>query len=691
VAAASPIQAEVIRIGGLLEGRQFAAGLEAASALAARVPENRDVLYVLAASQRGLGRIADALATLDRLESLHPRFARLFQERGHCCVVLRDLTRAIEAYSRAVSINPALPASWRSLQELYRLVGRREQAALAASQLAALEGLPPEILTAHALFGDGDLIPAEALLREYLREHGLHIEAARLLARIGLELEVLDDVEALLAAVLARAPGYTAARFDYARALYLRQKHGAALVELDTLLRAEPKNLAYRTLYATTCVGIGDHERALAIYRELLLETPNAPELLLSVAHCLKTLGHTAEAIEAYRAAAASRPAFGDAYWSLANLKTYRLDAADVERMRAEEADASTGEQDRVHLCFALGKALEDEGNYAESFRYYERGNALKLARSRYDPDSVERGAALQKACCTRELFAHRRGVGCEAPDPIFIVGLPRSGSTLLEQILASHEQVDGTMELATLPRLVLDLEREFEHGRQRELAREREREPSSGGADAGHAGHSGHWGHSGDPRYPRLLADYAPEKFAALGRRYLEDSRVYRRGRPFFVDKMPNNFRHVGLIHLALPNAKIIDARREPVACCFSNFKQLFASGQEFTYSFEHLGRYYRSYAALMTHWDEVLPGKVLRVRYEDVVADLEREVRRMLAFCGLDYDARCLDFHANSRSVGTPSSEQVRRPIFRESLDQWRHYEPWLGPLRAALEDAP
>jgi tetratricopeptide (TPR) repeat protein len=632
-------------------------------ALATRVPENRDVLHMIAVCERCLGRVPEALATLEKLEKLHPRFARLFEERGNCHVFLRDAPRAIEAFSRAVSINPALPSSWRSLHGLFRLTGRAQDEAVAASHVKALGQVPPDILTATCLFYDGDLIPAETLVRAHLQRHGDHIEGMRLLARIALELDILDmfqEAEVLLEAVLTRVPDYTAARFDYARVLLCRHKHAEALAELETLLRAEPANRTYRTTVASTYVGMGQHARALDIYRELLADTPDAADLRLSVGHALRALGRQSEAIEAYRDAAAARPAFGDAYWSLANLKTYRFAPEDLATLRAAESDPRTNPHDRMHLCFALGKALEDGGDYAQSFGYYERGNALKRAQSRYRPDVVERNAKLQRDFFTRELFARLQGVGLPAPDPIFIVGLPRSGSTLLEQILATHSLVEGTMELATLPRIVLELRGRI--------------------ADAADVA---------DPIYPRMLAQMRPEWFAEIGKKYLDGTRVYRRGKPFFVDKMPNNFRHVGLIHLILPNARIIDARRASVPCCLSNFKQLFASGQEFTYDLENLGRYYRSYVELMAHWDEVLPGKVLRINYEEVVADLEAQVRRLLAFCGLPFEARCVDFHATARNIGTASSEQVRRPIFRESLAQWRHYEPWLGPLKAALGD--
>ncbi|HLY51737.1 MAG TPA: sulfotransferase, partial [Steroidobacteraceae bacterium] len=372
----------------------------------------------------------------------------------------------------------------------------------------------------------------------------------------------------------------------------------------------------------------------------------------------LKTLGRQADAIAEYRAAAQTRSGFGDAWWSLANLKTYRFEERELAAMRSADASGTTSDADRLHLCFALGKALEDAGEYQQSFEYYLRGNALKRAVSRYRPETIELNTRLQIEVCTAALFAHHAGSGAAAPDPIFIVGLPRSGSTLIEQILASHSAVEGTHELADIPRIVADI-----RGRESE---------------------------SDKPRYPAALAQMSPADFRRLGEKYLSDTRVYRTGKPRFIDKMPNNFRHIGLIHLMLPNARIIDARREPMACCFSNLKQLFATGQEFTYSIEDIARYYRTYLELMRHWDAVLPGRVLRVQHEDLVDDLEGNVRRLLDFCGLPFEPACIEFHKTERSVRTASSEQVRQPLYREGLDQWRHYEPWLGPLCAALGDA-
>jgi tetratricopeptide (TPR) repeat protein len=411
-------------------------------------------------------------------------------------------------------------------------------------------------------------------------------------------------------------------------------------------------------------VGLGLHERAIELYRELLTGAAQPADLHLSIAHSLKTLGRREEAIAEYRAAAAARPGYGDVYWSLANLKTYRFTDEELEQMTTAEPAASL--VDRYHLCFALGKALEDRQQYASSFEYYARGNALKRAASHYRPEVLELNTRLQIEVCTPGLFARNKGSGASSADPIFIVGLPRSGSTLIEQILASHSAVEGTHELADIPRIVVDLK-----GRDADLD---------------------------NPRYPAVLAGMSAEDFRALGEKYLTDTRIYRTGgrsplasgKPRFIDKMPNNFRHIGLLHLMLPNAKIIDARREPMACCFGNLKQLFAQGQEFTYSIEDIARYYRTYLELMRHWDSVLPGRVLRIHHEDVVDDLPGAVRRLLDYCELEFEPACVEFHKTERSVRTASSEQVRQPIYREGLDQWRHFEPWLQPLREALGDA-
>jgi tetratricopeptide (TPR) repeat protein len=664
--ASSPIEIEVGRIRDFSKGGRHGEALAAAEMVAAAAPQNRDVLYLIAANQRCLNRIHEALETSQRLEQHHPRFSLLYQERGYCYMILRDAPRAINAFLRAVDINPALAASWSMLERLYRMTGDLRNAATAAERVSALNCLAPEVVKAGSLFSDGELSAAENILRPYLLKSGDDFEALRLLARIEHQRDLLDDAEWLLETALKLAPSYLAARLDYVRVLIDGQKYLGARQEIDTLLRLEPGNRDYLSLYAAACAGLGEHEPAITVYRQLLAAPPGSADLHVSLGHSLQTVGRQKEATESYQMAAAAKPSFGDAWWSLANLKTYRFSQNEITHMRAAEAAPAVNPVDRYHLCFALGKAHENRNEYAESWQYYERGNALKRAESRYHPDITETNTRQQIEVCTAQFFAARVGVGVPDPDPILVVGLPRSGSTLIEQILASHSHVEGTQELADIQRIVRGV-----RGKQTGLADPRLRMVK-------------------DNSYPGVLAELAPEEFRALGERYMTDTRAYRKNKPFFIDKMPNNFRHIGLIHLMMPNAKIIDVRREPMACCFSNLKQLFARGQEFTYSIEDVARYYLTYLELMRHWDAVLPGRILRVWYEDVVDDLEENVRRILEFCGLEFEPACLEFYKTERSVRTASSEQVRQPIFRDGLFHWRNYEPWLGPLKDSLENA-
>jgi tetratricopeptide (TPR) repeat protein len=653
-AAKSP---DLAQLHALMKARNFAAALTAGEALLGASPEHRDARLLVAIAQRYLGRIPDALESLTALEERYPRFSRLYEERGRCYVELRQAPQAIQAFLTAVNLNHALPGSWNMLEGLYRMTGEAQNAAMAGSHVATLKNIPPDIVAATAFFMDGDLEAAEPLIRAWLLKNGDHVEGMRLLARIGIARKVYDDPELLLAAVLERAPDYRAARQEYASVLIELHRHEEARRHIGMLLKDEPESRALRTLDAAALVGLGEHERAIVIYRGLL-GSPADADVHLSIAHALKTLGKSAEAIASYRKAAELRPEFGDAYWSLANLKTYRFEQQELQQMRAALAAPATGAVDRYHLCFALARALEDRGEYAESFHFYELGNRLKHAEIRYRPAITENNTRRQIEVCTAEFFASREGWGSPQRGPIFIVGLPRSGSTLLEQILASHSQVEGTQELPNVQQIVSVL---------------RGREPEGT-----------------ESRYPRILESLTDGDFRQLGEKYLADTRAYRTGKPLFVDKNPNNFRHLGLVHLMLPEARIIDARREPMACCFSNLKQLFANGQEFTYGIEEIARYYRTYLELMRHWDRVLTGRILRIWHEDVVADLEGNVRRMLEFCGLPFEPQCLVFHETQRSVRTASSEQVRQALNREGLDQWKHFEPWLGPLKDALGDA-
>ena len=659
--SAARVDADAKKVRELIQQAEFPRALAAAQALRAQAPEHRDVLYMIAVCQRFLKRVPEALATLEELERLHPQFSRLYQERGHCYVTQRKAGEAIEAFEHAIRLNSSLPASWNALAALYRLVGRPAAADGAAGQVQRLAALPPELIAAEGMFAEGDIAESEQIVREFLRtKDPLHVDAMWLLARIGMKLDILDDAEILLEGVVAMQPDHPIARHDYAIVLALRHKHQRALEEIQKLLAADPANRAFRTTHAAILMGFGRHDEALPIYQGVLAETPTDPDLHLSIAHALKTMNKAEQAIASYRAAATLRPSYGEAYWSFANLKRYRFTDQEIARMRAEESSARIGLGDRYHLCFALGKASEDRGEYAESFRYYARGNELKKSETRYKPASIEYNTRLVQEVFTEEFFEARRDSGSQDPSPIFIVGLPRSGSTLIEQILSSHSEVEGTMELADIPRLVQTLQGRDNYDSYKKF-----------------------W-----DQYFEALKGRSREEFTRDGEQYISDTLVYRHERKrFFTDKNPNNFRNIGLLQLILPKAKIIDARRGAMACCFSNFKQLFASGQEFTYSIEDIARYYRCYLELMRHWEEVLPGRILRVQHEDVVGDLEGNVRRVLDYCGLEFEPACLEFHKTERSVRTASSEQVRQPIFKESLDQWRHFEPWLEPLKSAL----
>ena len=580
----------------------------------------------------------------------------LWQERAIDSRARGDTAAAITGFERAVELNDTLLDSWRALLELYRAAGQSGQAAHAAACIGKLQGLPAELLRGSSLLNEGSLDEAERRIRAYLREHGPHVEGMRLLAQTSIRREVFDDAELLLEKVLESAPDYHDARHELGTVLARRRRFLPALMHARHLLQVDPQNAAWRLLYANACDGLGEFDEALRVYRQLLAQAPGKAALRLEIAHALRNHGDAVGAVEQFLAAVDLPAGAGGAFLALANMRNYRFRDEEIESMRRAEAaaEAAGALKERYQLCFALGKALETRRGFEESFRYYARGNALKRSELVYEPEVEERSLRLQETACTAEFLAERSGAGCQRPDPIFVVGLPRSGSTLIEQILASHSGIDGTMELPEIPRLV----QQFRTRRAGE-----------------------------QPRYPAVLGELAPGELRRLGEIYLEETRVYRRGAPFFIDKMPRNFHDIGFIHLILPNAKIIDARREAMACCFGNFKQLFVNGHPATYDLAEMGRYYLSYVKLMDHWDRVLPGKILRVRHEDLVRDTEGSVRRMLDFCGLEFEPACLEFHRTQRVVRTLSADQVRRPIYREGIDQWRNYEPWLGPLAEAL----
>jgi tetratricopeptide (TPR) repeat protein len=633
---------------------------EALAAARADLRENADnveALYVKAVAQRYLGQPASALKTLAKLKVRQPAHARACQEEGHNLRQLGQLEQAAAAYQRAVDLNHGLLASWRELAALQQRLGNQREFKMAQAEYSRLSALPSELVSVTSLIHEGKLFRAEKLCRDFLQKNPHHIEAMRLLAMLGMKLFVYDDAEFLLESCVEFAPDYWLARYDYINVLHKRQKFEKALQQARLLLDSYPDNHAFQLAFANENVAVGNFDAALEIYDQVIEKHPGFAQPCLSRGHALKTVGRLDDAIQSYRSAYRVKADFGDAFWSLANLKTYRFTDEEIDRMLGQLDSPVISNVDRFHLCFALGAAYEARKDYARSFRCYEQGNRLKQQDVRYDADKLEAAMRRQAEVCTAELFASKAGMGGQYDDPIFIVGLPRAGSTLLEQILASHSMIDGTMELPNIIALAHRL--------------------------------NGRRFVSEEARYPGILAELSAETLQRFADRFIEDTRFLRKGAAYFIDKMPNNFMHIGLIHLILPNARIIDARRHPMACCFSGFKQLFADGQEFTYGLEEIARYYKGYVRLMEHWDSVLPGRVLRVYYEHLVDNLEDQVRRLLGFLGLPFEENCLHYYQTDRSIRTPSSEQVRQPIYRGGLEQWRHFEPYLGVLKDQLAE--
>jgi len=586
----------------------------------------------------GTASVADALGHAARLMRQNPALAAL---------QAREILRA----------SPGNADAYRLLGAALRRSG--DEAEAERAELAAISASvhdPTLIQAAEALLDD-DLAGAEHLLRPRLKAKPTDVAAIRMMAELAARLGRYTDAENLLRRALELAPAFTAARSNLATVLYKQNRPAEAVAELDRIEVADPGNPGHLNLKAAALGRIGSYEEAIGLYEQVLARQPALSRVWMSYGHLLKTVGRREDSVAAYRRAIAIAPALGEAWWSLANLKTERFDRDDIDAMGAALEAPGISEEDRFHLHFALGKALEDAGDAERSFAHYLDGNRRRRAMIDYDPGDVSDHVRRSRALFTAGFFESRgAGGGCPAPDPIFILGMPRAGSTLVEQILASHPKVEGTMELPDIPALVKRL-----GGRQLK-------------SDAN--------------LYPECVAELDAEALRALGEEYLERTRIQRKtGRPFFIDKMPNNWAHVGLIRLILPEAKIIDARRHPLACCFSNFKQHFARGQAFSYALGELGLYYRDYVTLMGHFDAVLPGFVHRVVHERLVEDPEAEVRNLLDHLGLEFDPRCLRFYENERAVRTASSEQVRRPISKEGLDQWRVFERWLEPLKQAL----
>jgi len=628
-----------------------ALALQQITEILAVAPTHPTAGLLLGTAHRLLGHFGIAVQVLTAVAQAQPEWPYAHYELGLASARLDQREAAIASLRRAVALKPDLADGWRALGDQLVATGDSVGADNAYAQQIKASTKDPRLLAAAAALCENDIPRAEMLLRAHLKNFPTDVAAIRMLAEVAARLRRYGDSEKLLERCLELAPSFSAARHNYAIVLHRQNKFVEALSEVDKVLVADPGQPASESLKAAILARIGELDGSIEIYERVLAAFPQQAKLWMSYGHALKTNGREADSVAAYEKSIALTPGLGEAYWSLANLKTVRFVPEQLAAMRSQLGRDDLVPEDRYHLHFALGKALEDAQLYRESFEHYAAGNQLRREAIRYSPQEITTHVRRSKKLFTREFFANRRGYGTPAADPIFIVGLPRAGSTLLEQILASHSQVEGTMELPDMPAIA------------RSLAR---------------SGQS----------YLECAADLSAAQCTQLGERYLEQTRIQRKtAAPFFIDKMPNNFAHLGLIHLLLPNAKIIDARRHPLGCCFSGFKQHFARGQNFSYSQEDIGGYYRDYVELMAHFDHALPGRVHRVIYEALIDDTEAQVRSLLAYCGLPFEESCLRFYENERAVRTASSQQVRRPIYREGLEQFRHYEAWLGPMKAAL----
>jgi tetratricopeptide (TPR) repeat protein len=618
-------------------------------------PNEPNALFIVAVALKGLERLIEANKILQVLVNQTPNFALAHQELGFTLHALKQIEPSIVSLTHAVNVDPTLIHSWRLLSELLLATGQNQASEEAYNSYLRFSAKHPLLGEALQAFIDGKLVLSERYCRDYLKQSPDDVSALRLLAEIAIKLGVFEDAEQLLEHCLGLAPDYHLARLNYAHVLNKLEKSQQALLEIETLEKYQPDLPPQQILKAAILVRLGKFEAAIALYDVLINALPEQANLYTSRGHALKTIGEQEAAIASYRQAISCSPSYGEAYWSLANLKTFHFEQFEIQLMKKQIQIKQLPSLDRINICFALGKALEDSKEFEQSFYYYKLGNKFKHSIERYDADETTDLIERTISTCQSPIFENNREQGCSKADPIFIVGLPRSGSTLLEQILASHSMVDGTKELPDIIAMV------------RKLSDRKKRNEIS--------------------KYPEVIANLCAQQRLALGNEYIRKTQVHRGDAPFFIDKMPNNFAHIGLIKLILPNAKIIDARRQPMSACFSGFKQLFSTGQAFSYDLENIARYYQDYLRLMDHWHKTLPHQVLTVSYEDVVNDFENQVHQVLEFCGLPFEQNCLEFYNNARPVNTASSEQVRQPINTKGLDAWKPFEKFLTPLQSKL----
>ena len=588
---------------------------------------------------------------LERLLALSPDMGRAYQELGHLSRDRGNLELAAGYYRQACEMNPALISSWQFLYDYYKDIGKKDASNHALEQLDNLKSLPNTLLYISQILYEGKLSEAEKMCRDFLKKDPKNTEAMSILSEIASKLGYLEDAEFLLENAVNFEPNNSELRKKYLIILRKRQKFSKAMIQAEYLCKNFPKNLSFKAQMAIEIMQNGDYEKAIEIFDSILKKAPNDPNTLTSKGHALKTFGNNIDAIESYKLAHKAKPDHGEAYFSLANLKTYSFKTSEIASMKNQLENINLLSKDRVHFHFALAYALEKEGEYEEAFSHLEKGNEIKKINNRYSIDGMKDEIQSQIQICDSNFFSSHGEGGLNKNDPIFILGLPRSGSTLIEQILASHSQIDGTLELPNILSMAHSLR--------------------------------GHDKLANQGKYPSVLKSLTKDQRKEMGLEYIKDTFMHRDKAPRFTDKMPNNFRHIGLIHLILPNAKIIDARRYPLDCCFSIYKQLFAQGQEFSYGLEEIGSYYRNYIDLMDHWNRVLPGKILKVNNEDIINDLEGQVKRIIDYLELPFEEECISFYNTKRSVRTASSEQVRKPINKDGLERWKPYSKKLKPL--------
>ena len=622
--------------------------------------EKAEALYLSAVTCRLAKDFQHAIKRIDDLLALRPDYGRAYQEAGYCYLAMGNQQDASSAFFKATQYNPALLTSWQQLLTIYTQFNDHQAKDIAQQQIAYWQGLPAPIRGGYDLMYENNLVDAERVCRQFLQQHKHQPDAMMLLAEIGIQMKVYHDAEFLLESCIALYPDNQRAVSLYLGLLAKLGKHDLIEHQVTALPATVQNSTAMQMALANACLGLNKTEQAIRIFNSLLTADPDKPAVWLALGHAHKTAGAAEQAVEAYKQAAHYHPSFGDAYWSLANMKSYRFTNEEISRMQDRAESPSLSVDDKVHLCFALGKALEDSKQFDASFAYYEKGNALKKATLSFSIERTEQ-AILQQVDAFPVDVGAPSSKGFPAPDPIFIVGMPRAGSTLIEQILASHSDIDGTMELHNILALASQINTP---AMQSQLANQKETQSTF-------------------VPYPFAVSHLTHAQRYQLGKAYIEQTRCYREQAPFFIDKMPNNFMHIGLIKQILPNAKIIDARREPMDCCFSNFKQLFGEGQEFSYSLDDVARYYQAYLSLMDHWHQCYPGDILTVHHEDVLDDLPGQVARILDYIGVPFEEACVAFHQTQRLIKTPSAEQVRQPINRSGQGRWKPYASHLDAL--------